>query len=311
MPVNVLFAAHKSRWAQYEAPLRTALDDIGIDYALATECPPEDVDYIVYAPNSHVQDFTPYTRLKAVLNLWAGVEDAVGNPTLTVPYARMVDEEGLTQGMVEWVTGHTLRHHLGMDAHIVNPNHVWNADAPPVSADRPVGILGLGELGSACGQALRRLGFPVTGWARSPKSVDGIPCETGQDGLERVLRQSQILILLLPSTQATENTLNADTLAMLPKGAFIINPGRGPLIDDDALLAALDSGHIAHATLDVFRQEPLPKDHPYWSHPKVTVTPHIASETRPPSAARAIAENIRRGEAGEPFLYLVDRDAGY
>lgn len=126
-----------------------------------------------------------------------------------------------------------------------------------------------------------------------------------------MLRQSQILILLLPSTAATENTLNAETLAMLPKGAFIINPGRGPLIDDNALLAALDSGQIGHATLDVFRVEPLPQDHPFWAHPKVTVTPHIASETRAPSASRAIVENIRRGEAGEPFLYLVDRSAGY
>lgn len=311
MTINVLFAAHAKRWAQYEAPLRTALDDIGLDYTLGTDLPPAEVDYIVYAPNSDVQDFTPYTRLKAVLNLWAGVEDAVGNPTLKVPFARMVDDEGLTQGMVEWVTGHTLRHHLGMDAHIVNPDHTWVAEAPPVAADRPVGILGLGELGTACGQAIARLGFPVSGWARSQKQVDGITCHTGTDGLHAVLRQSQVLILLLPSTPATENTLNAETLAMLPKGAFIINPGRGPLIDDDALLAALDSGHIAHATLDVFRIEPLPQDHPFWAHPRVTVTPHIASETRAPSASRAIAENIRRGEAGEPFLHLVDRDAGY
>ena len=311
MSVNVLFAAHESRWAQYEAPLRTALDVIGVDYVLGTDMEPTDVDYIVYAPNSHVQDFTPYTRLKAVLNLWAGVEDAVGNPTLTVPYARMVDDEGLTQGMVEWVTGHTLRHHLGMDAHIVNPDHKWEAKAPPIAADRPVGVLGLGALGTACGQTLARLGFPVSGWARSQKSIDGIACYSGAEGLQTVLQTSQILILLLPSTAETENTLNAETLALLPSGAVIINPGRGPLIDDDALLKALDSGQIGHATLDVFRTEPLPQDHPYWAHPKVTVTPHIASETRPPSASRVIAENIRRGEAGEPFLHLVDRSAGY
>jgi len=311
MTVNVLFAANETRWAQYEPHLRSALDATGLEYHLATDMAPEDVDYIVYAPNSSVQDFTPYTRLKAVLNLWAGVEDAVNNPTLKVPYARMVDDEGLTQGMVEWVTGHTLRHHLGMDAHIVNPDHAWIPDAPPVASDRPVGILGLGQLGSACGQALHRLGFPVSGWARSQKKIDGITCQSGSKGLRQVLTQSQILILLLPSTPETENTLNAETLALLPKGAFIINPGRGPLIDDAALVDALDSGQVAHATLDVFRTEPLPQDHPFWAHPKVTVTPHIASETRAPSAARVIVENIRRGESGEPFLYLVDRDAGY
>jgi glyoxylate/hydroxypyruvate reductase A len=311
MSVNILFAAHADRWAQYEPHLRNALNDIGLDFCLSTDLAPETVDYIVYAPNSHVQDFTPYTRLKAVLNLWAGVEDAVNNPTLEVPFARMVDEDGLTQGMVEWVTGHTLRHHLGMDAHIVNPDKTWDDTPPPVSADRPVGILGLGALGSACGTALARLGFPVSGWARSQKEIDGIDCHCGSEGLQTVLQQSQILILLLPSTPETENTLNAETLAMLPKGAVIINPGRGPLIDDKALLAALDSGQIGQATLDVFRIEPLPEDNPYWSHPRVTVTPHIASATRPPSAARVIAENIRRGEAGETLLHLVDRDAGY
>ncbi|MCL3882111.1 glyoxylate/hydroxypyruvate reductase A [Marivita sp. GX14005] len=311
MPLTILFAASGEGWARYEAPLRAAFAEEGLDVTLGTDLAPESVDYIIYAPNSEVQDFRPYTRLKAVLNLWAGVEDAVDNPTLTVPFARMVDDEGLTQGMVEWVTGHTLRHHLGMDAHIVNPDHEWRHVAPPVSADRPVGILGLGELGTACGLALTRLGFPVTGWSRSEKTVDGITCLNGRDGLHETLSNAQILILLLPDTPVTQNTLNAETLAMLPYGAFILNPGRGPLIDDDALLAALDSGQIAHATLDVFRTEPLPRDHPYWDHPQVTVTPHIASETRPPSAARAIARNIRRNETGEPMLHLVDRDAGY
>ena len=118
-------------------------------------------------------------------------------------------------------------------------------------------------------------------------------------------------MLLLPDTPGTANILDARALATLPEGSVIVNPGRGPLIDDDALLAALDRGHIRHATLDVFRQEPLPADHPYWAHPRVTVTPHIASETRPDTASRVIVENIRRGEAGEPFLHLVDRDQGY
>lgn len=308
---NILFAAQTEKWADYEAPLRGALDDIGIAYTLATDLPPDQVDYMVYAPNASVQDFTPFTRLKAVLNLWAGVENVTGNQTLKVPLARMVDDEGLTQGMVEWVVGHTLRHHLGMDAHIVNPDHVWDTAFPPVSADRPVTILGLGALGQACGAALRALGFPVTGWSRTPKQVEGILCCHGADGLSQALSGAQIVILLLPDTPATADVLNADRLGLLAPGAFVINPGRGPLINDADLLAALDSGQLTHATLDVFRVEPLPKDHPFWSHPQITVTPHIASTTRPPSAARVIAENIRRGEVSEPFLHLVDRDAGY
>jgi glyoxylate/hydroxypyruvate reductase A len=308
----ILFAAKTERWETYEAPLRRALAEAGLGQAtLTTEAAPEDVDYIVYAPNSGLTDFTPMTRLKAVLNLWAGVEDVTGNPTLKVPLARMVDE-GLTEGMVEWVTGHVLRHHLGMDTHILGQDGIWRAgSAPPLARDRSVAILGLGVLGAACAQALAALNFRVLGWSRSPKAIAGVETRSGADGLDAVLAEAEIVVLLLPDTPATENTLDARRIALLPGGAVVINPGRGPLIDDDALLAALDSGHLGHATLDVFRTEPLPADHPYWAHPKVTVTPHIASETRAPSAARIIAENIRRGEAGAPFLHLVDRDAGY
>lgn len=126
-----------------------------------------------------------------------------------------------------------------------------------------------------------------------------------------MLAQSDILVLLLPQTPETTHIINAKTLAMLPKGARILNPGRGPLIDDNALLAALESGHIAHATLDVFATEPLPADHPYWVQPHVTVTPHIASETRPKTAAEVVAENVARGESGEAFRFVVDRGVGY
>ena len=310
MTPNILFAARPEQWDIYEKPLKSALSEAGVRANLALELPPEEVDYMIYAPDSAVQDFTPFTRLKAVLNLWAGVENIVGNQTLKVPLARMVDH-GLTQGMVEWVTGHVLRHHLGMDAHILGQDGVWRKTIPPLAEDRPVTVLGLGVLGPACAKALRGLGFPVTGWSRSARDVPGITCLSGNEGLRAALQTSEILVLLLPKTAETENLMNAERLAMLPKGAMIVNPGRGPLIDDDALLAALDTGQIGHATLDVFRVEPLPPAHPYWAHPRVTVTPHIASETRPITAARVIIENVRRGEAGEPFLHLVDRAKGY
>jgi glyoxylate/hydroxypyruvate reductase A len=172
-------------------------------------------------------------------------------------------------------------------------------------------MLGLGELGTACARALAALNFPVTGWSRRARDIPGLRCLSGEDGLRQALEGAQIVVTLLPKTPGTENLLDAWHLAWLPRGAVIVNPGRGALIDDAALLAALDAGHIGHATLDVFRVEPLPPDHPYWHHPRVTVTPHIAAETRPDSASRVIAENIRRGEAGEPLLHRVDRAAGY
>ena len=310
MTLNVLFAAKPERWETYETPLKTAFADMGIDADLSCTHAPGDVDYIVYAPNGPLQDFSNFTRAKAVLNLWAGVEDIVDNPTLHIPLARMVDF-GLRQGMTEWVVAHVLRHHLGTDLNVLHQDGVWRDQTPPLATDRPVTILGLGELGTACATALAGLGFPVTGWSRSAKDVPGIRCLHGQSGFDQALTDAQIVVLLLPSTHSTQNAINARSMALLHKGAVIINPGRGPLIDDDALIRALDSGQVSHATLDVFRVEPLPPAHPFWAHPKVTVTPHIASETRPETASRIIAENIRRGEDGKPFLYLVDRSLGY
>ncbi|MHC0053668.1 2-hydroxyacid dehydrogenase [Actibacterium sp. D379-3] len=311
MTLNILFAANAARWEQYRGLLPDAFAEAGLAVNLFTETDtPEAVDYIVYAPNGTLRDFTPFTGCKAVLSLWAGVETIVGNETLTQPLCRMVDP-GLEEGMIEWVTGHVLRHHLGMDAQIVHQDGVWNPVVPPLARDRTVAVLGLGELGRACASALAALRFDVLGWARSPRDLPGVTCLSGPDGLTAALARAEIVVLLLPLTAETENLLNAERLAQMPRGAVIINPGRGPLIDDDALLAALDAGQIGHATLDVFRIEPLPPAHPFWAHPNVTVTPHIASETRAASAARVIAENVRRGEVGETLLFLVDRTKGY
>ncbi|MBY6140524.1 glyoxylate/hydroxypyruvate reductase A [Leisingera daeponensis] len=310
MTANVLFAGRPDAWPAYEPLLRAEFARLGVPANLRNEFAPEEVDYIIFAPNGPVSDFTPFTRLKAVLSLWAGVEKITPNASLTVPLTRMVDS-GLEQGMTEWVAGHSLRYHLGMDTHILDQNGRWEPKAPPLAKDRNVTVLGLGALGTASAQALAALGFQVSGWSRTQKEIEGVSCFAGADGLKEALAKAEIVILLLPDTPATENTLNAETLAMLPRGAKIINPGRGPLIDDGALLAALDSGQVGHATLDVFRIEPLPPEHPYWAHPNVTVTPHIASETRESTAAEVIAENIRRAEAGEPLLHLVDRSLGY
>ncbi len=308
MTANIYFTGGRDAWRRYKGPLLVALSRAGVDAEVSPNCPdPAAVDYLVYLPGT-VPDFTPFTRAKAVLSLWAGVETIVGDKTLTQPLARMVDDS-LAEGMVDYVTGHVLRYHLGIDRFIGAT--AWDKVVPPLARDRKVTVLGLGQLGTACAQALAGLRFDVAGWSRRPKEIEGITCFSGEDGLSQALARAEILVLLLPRTPETENILNAATLAQLPQGAAVVNPGRGALIDDEALLAALDAGHLGHATLDVFRVEPLPAEHPFWAHPKVTVTPHIAAETRPASASRVIAENIRRCEAGLPLLNLVDRAVGY
>lgn len=312
MTTQILFADTDAEWAAWAPHLRQALADAGVEADFHRDPTRHlDTDFIVYAPRSPLQDFSPFTRLKAILSMWAGVERIVGNPTITVPLARMVDP-GLTQGMVEYCMGHILRYHLQLDAHICRSDTLWQPELlPPVAADRSVCVLGLGALGQAVCEAALTMGFRLSGWSRTPKSLPGVTTFSGRDGLYQALAGAEILVVLLPLTPQTRDLLDAETLARLPRGARLINPGRGPLIVDDALIAALDCGALGHATLDVFRREPLPAEHPFWAHPGVTVTPHIAADTRPQTAASVIAENIRRALAGEPLLHLVDRTAGY
>ena len=309
---KILVADTPQNHEKWLAPLRRALHnreikaDIHIDNSGCT-----DADYVVYSPKSGLLDFSPFTNLKGVFSTWAGVESIVGNSTISVPLTRMVDP-GLTEGMVEYCLGHLLRYHLDIDAHTSRYKPNWRPDLlPKLARNRRVGLLGLGALGQAVATAATALRFDVHGWSRRPKSISGITTHSGPNGLDDVLALAEVLILLLPHTHQTNDLMDAKRLARLPKGACIINPGRGALIVDDALIAALDTGSVAHATLDVFRTEPLPSDNPFWHHPRVTVTPHIAAETRPETAAEVIAENVRRAIAGEPLLHLVDRTAGY
>lgn len=312
MPVTVFFAAGADLWPEYEEPIRRHAAAAGLDLALTDTAPdPAAVDVIVTAPAGLVQDYAPYTRARLVQNLWAGVERLVGNATLTQPLCRMVDP-AMTESMTEYVVGHVLRHHLGMDTHILGQDGMWRPDSiPKIARHRPVTVLGLGELGGSAARALAALNFPVTGWSRTQKHIAGVTCLAGPEGLTQALSTAEIVVTLVPNTPDTTNLLDADRLAVLPKGAAIVNPGRGTVIDDDALLEALASGRVGAATLDVFRVEPLPPDHPYWAHPKVTVTPHIAAATHPDTASAVVVENIRRAMAGEDLLHRVDRARGY
>lgn len=254
-----------------------------------------------------------YPNLKLILSLGAGVNHILDDPDLPpgVPIARLVDP-GLTAGMVEYTVLTVLRYHRQLpDYERLQRDGKWKKLGIPDTAARRVGILGLGEIGSACAKAVAALGFPVAGWSRTAKSIPGIENFVGTAALEPFLARSDILVCVLPLTPETRGILNARTLAALPKGAFVINIARGGHVVDADLIAALDAGHIAGATLDVFVPEPLPPEHPFWRHPKVTMTPHVASLTNPRTAALPIAENLRRLRDGRPFRHLVDRRAGY
>jgi glyoxylate/hydroxypyruvate reductase A len=176
---------------------------------------------------------------------------------------------------------------------------------------RPVGILGLGVLGSASAQALTGLGFDVAGWSRTEKSLPGVHCLAGKEGFAEIMRRSEILVCLLPLTPDTETILNARSLALLPRGASVINVARGRHVVDADLLAALASGQVGQATLDVFRDEPLPAAHPFWDHPGIAITPHVAGVTLPAEAVAQIASKIARLERGLPVSGVVDRERGY
>lgn len=303
--MKALFAAPAENWPAWRGPLETACAGLA---QIVTEASPEEVDVVIYAPGGPVSDFSPFTRARLVQSLWAGVETIVTNPTLTQPLARMVDP-GLAVGMAEYCLGWALRLHLGMDRFA--QDGIWRNDhTPPLAASRRVTVLGMGELGRAVARASRRAGFDITGWSASGRPVEGIEVFAGPR-LGDALARADILVTLLPDTPDTRDLLNAERLAQLPPGAAIINPGRGTVIVDDALIAALDGGALSHAVLDVFRTEPLPREHPFWAHPGITVTPHIAAETRPETAADVVAENLRRLQEGREILYLVDRVRGY
>jgi len=310
-----LFAGRDDQREVYRTHLTGSAAAAGVEIELhmdPAEVDPATVEFLIYAPNGPVQDFTPYTGLTAILSLWAGVEKILTlDLPADVPLVRMVDE-GMTLGMMDYVTGHVLRHHLDIDRHIdATPTEEWETGEPPLARERTVGVLGLGALGGACAQRLALNGFRVIGWSGSPKDVPGVECRTGEAALDETIAEAEILVLLLPWTPDTYHILNARRIALMPIDACLINAARGQLIDHEALHEALHSELLRHATMDVFEVEPLPPDDPYWTHPRVTVTPHIASVTRPETAARALIAQIARHQRGEPFEHVVDRARGY
>ena len=251
--------------------------------------------------------------LKLVQSLWMGVDGLLADPTLPrrAPIARLVDP-GMVAAMSETVLARVLDWHRHLFRYRAQQSgREWKSLPQYLACDRTVGLLGLGELGRDAAAKLRALGFNVCGWSRSPKRIEGVACFHGERGLTEVLVRSGALVCLLPLTAATRGILNGRTLAELPEGACVINLARGAHVVDRDLRAALDSGRLAHAYLDVFETEPLPADHPFWSHPAVSVTPHIAALTEPRTALAKVVANIERVRRGERPDALVDVAAGY
>lgn len=254
-----------------------------------------------------------YPNLGCICVLGHGVDHMLQGSELPdgVPVVRLVDES-MTRQMSAYVLAAVLRHHRKMaDYGRLQRARRWRELDVPDPAETRVGILGLGALGGDAARKLKALGFEVAGWSRTPKDIDGVETCAGRDALEPFLGGCDIVVCMLPLTPETRDILDAGAFRAMKKGAYLVNPARGHHVVEDDLLAALDSGQLSGACLDVFRAEPLPRGHPFWRHAKVTITPHAASLTLPRGAAPQVAENYRRVHDGRPLLNLVDRERGY
>lgn len=258
-------------------------------------------------------DLARLPELRAIISLAAGIDHLLADPDLPreIPILRTIGTD-LTQRMKEYVALHVLRHHRDMPSiAAAQRRHDWNQITVPPATARRVGVMGLGNLGAGAAQLLAQIGFQTVGWSRSQKQVAGVTCYNGAEGFAEFLAGTEILVCLLPLTPETEGILNRQTFAQLVPGASLVNAARGGHMVEGDLLAALASGQIAQATLDVFQIEPLPQDHPFWDHPGVTVTPHIASMIDVPTGIKIVAQMIRAFEAGEDVPSRADARRGY
>ena len=296
---------------RYVRLLQEALPDKAI------ACWPEEVDS---AAVTHVAAWAPpdgffaqVPGLRTVFAMGAGVDKLLQRNDIAenVALIRLTDA-GLAQQMTEYCLYGLLHYQRQMDRYARQQrDRQWKQLDTRLACDVRVGILGLGELGGKVAQDLARLGYRVSGWSRRPRQIANVHCLNGEEGLRELLPQTDVLFCVLPSTPETHRLLNAETLALLPDDAALINAGRGSLIDEAALLARLDAGALRFALLDVFAEEPLPPTHPFWTHPRVIVTPHVAADTVAEDAVQQIAANLRAQTVGQPVNGVVDRRRGY
>jgi glyoxylate/hydroxypyruvate reductase len=306
--MNITFCCTDAKAEPWLEGLRAAFPDASVD-----EWQPgaPAADYaVVWAPPQVFLDEQP--GLKALFNIGAGVDALL---KLRLPAgARIVrlDDAGMSVQMAEFVCHAVIRHFREFDAYEADVGQgQWSFRKPRARADFPVGVMGLGVLGERVAKALAVFDFPVHGWSRSPKTLEGVVCHSGVDRLHTFLSSCRVLVNLLPLTRETENILNRDHLSRLKPGGYLINVARGAHLVDDDLLALLESGHLAGAALDVFRTEPLPQDHAFWTHPRITVTPHTSARTLRDESIAQIVGKIRALERNEPIAGIVDPKRGY
>ena len=305
--MNLLFASTKEKPEFWFPLLRKALP---ADRFFAwPDINGGDIDVAIVATHPE-GTFASLPKLKLIQSLWMGVENIVNDSHLPkgVPVARLIDP-GMVAAMGETVIAYVLDWHRHLYCYrSFQKQNMWKRRRQFLASDRTVGILGLGELGGTIAAKLRAMDFAIAGWSRRPKQLEGVYCSTN---LDEVLSRSDAVVCLLPLTSQTKRILNKDKLRHIRKDGCLINVARGGHVVIADLLAALDSGHLAHAYLDVFEPEPLPADSPLWSHPGITLTPHIAALSEPRTSVGKIAENVERVRRGEKPLNLVDFSAGY
>lgn len=317
---------HAADAKQWQTAIASALPTAKVMTSNASLEDRQNADYLVaWQPPSWL--FEEQAGLKGIINLGAGVDSLLNNPSLPsgIPIVKLRDA-GMAAPMIDYVRYAVLHFQRDFDCYARQQRRFQWQEQPLVpKAEWGIGVLGLGAIGARVAQALSADGFPVHGWSRSPKTLDGVTCHHGESGLTALLGQVKSLVTLLPNTQATRQIINAETLAALPNGASLINPGRGSLIDEVALLEALGPaegeeraersdgdgvGRLRGAVLDAFDTEPLPADNPLWGHPRVLVTPHMAAPTPRDAALEQVIETLKAWQAGE-HVPSVDPAAGY
>jgi glyoxylate/hydroxypyruvate reductase A len=285
----------------------------GETLVLASECKDKEAVDIALAANPPWGELATYPNLRFVQSLWAGVDRLLRDPKLQgdITVARLIDP-AMAQSMVEGAIAATLFVHRQFPAYLRQQKQIkWRQLAQPIAAHRKIGVLGFGQMGQPVCRALAALGFRVRAWGQHPRQDTAIEYSSGEPGLADVLAHAQILINLLPLTTATTGILNARLFEQLPPAATLINLGRGAHLDENDLLDALSAQRLSHAVLDVFQREPLPPRHPFWSHPQITVLPHVAATTDPATAAPIALQNVAAFRAGRPLVGLVSRSLGY